>query len=392
MEKMSVYAERIASGEPVFQTERSRAYRSEYLALDGPGRAAHWAAAHKGTLAAAALVAAALCCLLAAPDEAEALPILVPIIAGVLAGAIALDTALPGAVSWISDLLREACNFLFSSAQGFLDVAANGSILGNSFMGMFASGSFGGSEAAGGLAEHLHYIQEAYIIPVAMLIATIVFAIALGSLLSDAGGAEAGIDTWQLCWAFISWAGVSVIIQGSWEMMEVAYNITADLIGRIGGDIHTALNLQVVGDDIVNGGVLLALLLGAILVWAMSIVVALITHASVLVRGFQIYVYTTLAPIALAFLGSRSSRAMATGFIKRWLATLLAGVIMVLLLLCFSELVSGMGMDVGSVAAADGADAVVLWMNNLILSFPLYIAIAFCMVQSGAWAREFVGV
>ena len=123
----------------------------------------------------------------------------------------------------------------------------------------------------------------------------------------------------------------------------VLQNIAAGVISAIGNDIEAVASLQTVPDSVENAGVLLSLALSSIIVVILAFFVMLITQASIIVRGFQIYIYTALAPIPLATLTSESGRVMGTGFLKRWLATILAGLVMILLLGCFSQIIHGMG-------------------------------------------------
>ena len=83
---------------------------------------------------------------------------------------------------------------------------------------------------------------------------------------------------------------------------------------------------------------------------------------------------------------------MATGFLKRWMATLLAGLILILLIVCMNTIMSGMGdLSLGANVAND-MDGVSAWLGQVFMTLMIYVAIAFCMFRSGQWAREFVGV
>ena len=382
---------KFASGEPLWMTEKKRAYREAYLAMPAAERAAHWAAHHKAAIVALVLVIAVTLSIAATPDDAEALPILIPIIgigAAIVGGISALDFAIDGVVSWIPDMIRGFCNATFGLAETMLNSCIDSNMLGNQFRYMFGINN-GGST----IYDWLHHIQEQFIIPIAMLMLVIFFTIGLGKILGDAGKGETGIDTWQLVVTFLAFAGTSVVIENSWTIMAWCYNIAAGVISAIGNDIEAVASLQTVPDSVENAGVLLSLALSAIIVVILAFFVMLITQASIIVRGFQIYIYTALAPIPLATLTSESGRVMGTGFLKRWLATILAGLVMILLLGCFSQIIHGMGsMAIPPMDDAITAEGTINWTANLLGCFPLYIALAFCMLQSGSWARELVGV
>ena len=100
---------KFASGEPLWMTEKKRAYREAYMSLPAAERAAHWVAHHKAAVVALMLVIAVTLSIAATPDDAEALPILIPIIgigAAIVGGISALDFAIDGVVSWIPDMKR----------------------------------------------------------------------------------------------------------------------------------------------------------------------------------------------------------------------------------------------------------------------------------------------
>lgn len=382
---------KFASGEPLWMSTKKRAYRDEYLTLGCGERAMHWAANHKAALAALLLVLAVTLSIATTPDDAEALPILVPIIgigAAIVGGISALDFAIDGVVSWIPDMIRGFCNATFGLAETMLNSCIDSNMLGNEFRYMFGINN-GGST----IYDWLHRIQEQFIIPIAMLVLVVFFAIGLCKVVGDAGKQDSGIDTWQLIVTFFAFMLTSVVIENSWSIMAWCYNLAATVIASIGNDIETVASLQTVPDSVENAGVLLSLALASIIVVILAFFVMLITQASIIVRGFQIYIYTALAPIPLATLTSDSGRVIATGFLKRWLATIIAGLVMILLLGCFSQIIHGMGsMAIPPMDDAITAEGTINWTANLLGCFPLYIALAFCMLQSGSWARELMGV
>lgn len=286
---------------------------------------------------------------------------------------------------WIAPALRGLANMIFDSAQGFLGNVSGGGMLGATFGKMFEAVSDG--SAAAGLASWLHGVQASLIVPYASLVLTVFLVVSIASLLSTAGTNECRISVDRVMMIFVGYTLASLFVQNSWEIMALAYDIVAGLIRKISYTVSAASAVTVVPEDYSDIGGLMMLIVAGLIVWLISIVVAVVVQFSVVARGLQIYVMTTLAPISLAFMGSDSARNMGTGFLKRWFATLLAGVIMALLLGCMSYVVG----NTGAITAVDTSD-VAGWVNGLVMTLPVYISIAFAMAQSGAWARELVGV
>lgn len=61
---------KFASGEPLWMTEKKRAYREAYMSLPAAERAAHWVAHHKAAVVALMLVIAVTLSIAATPDDA----------------------------------------------------------------------------------------------------------------------------------------------------------------------------------------------------------------------------------------------------------------------------------------------------------------------------------
>lgn len=292
-----------------------------------------------------------------------------------------------GIASGFAAVLRTAANMLLLAANEILKLVSGDNILGNHFGEMF-----GATAAAKNLPHVLQTIQTECIIPLAAVIVTVMFVVNLANLLNATAKADSTLDGWQMCWVLLCYAFGMLVITNSWDLMVAVYNMVADVIAGISVTSAAFDSEAPIPDDVKDYGVLLMMLIGALFVLVLSIVVVVITQFSVVARGFQVYVYTTVAPVALAFITSETSRSMATGFLKRWLATLAAGVIMVLLLVCMSTLINGTGGIALAITKATTIGGIIEWFGGLLTSLSLYLALAFCMLQSGAWARELMGV
>ena len=79
---------------------------------------------------------------------------------------------------------------------------------------------------------------------------------------------------------------------------------------------------------------------------------------------------------------------MATGFLKRYAALLLAGLLMAVLFVLFGLMIQSQVLP----AVPTEADKVAQWSVTMFEKIGWAVAFAYCLFKSGAWARDFVGV
>jgi uncharacterized membrane protein required for colicin V production len=314
------------------------------------------------------------------PPHAQALPILIPIIAGIVAGG-GLGSLVFGDTCNSADAaLRGLVNMLLSAASTFIASIASSDMLTSAFDQLYPS-----------IEPTIYNIHQAVVIPIADIVLAIFLVVGLGKLASNMGRTESGVDVWQLFMVFVMYALAKAFIDASYELMIMAYNLVRMLIV---GVLNTGFNPQSmhvagVPDDVKNWGVLLFMAIIALGVVFVSIIACAISQIVIIVRAIQIYVYTCFAPLPLAFLVSDSARGMATGFIKRYIALLLSGAIMALLMIMFALAVN----VVGSVSVTpDTIEHTLQWVVEYTMSLTTVVAFAWALFKSGSWARDFVGV
>lgn len=369
--------------------ERKRAerelYKAEMAECSAFGKIACFIKHHKALSIVAALILATVLSftmLISHPESAEALPIIPIAIALGSLGAIGAGTAISGG---IDELIRNCLNAVIASTNGMLQSLSSADILTKHFDQLFAQ-----------IYPIIYEIHHQAVIPIANVVLIIFLLVGLGKVLQEMNRNETAVDFWALCWVFISYAFAKMLIDASFELMVLCYNIVLQLItnvattaqaaGALGGITGTE---NLIGDDIKNAGVLLCMLIVAIVAWGVTVLVCVGAQAALIVRAVQIYVYTAYAPIPLAFMVSESSRQMATGFIKKYLATLFAGAIMILLFVMMSAIVSSGGMT--NITPTDDG-GVVNWICQTSYSLVSIAAFGFCIFRSGTWARDFVGL
>ena len=314
-------------------------------------------------------------------DDAEAIaPLVIAGMAGLgaLIGGGMIDAAADTASDSISSWLRTWINTNLDQANNALTrYLTDGGMLTRDFDQLFSS-----------VVPMLKGIQSSVVIPLAMVVLMTFLIIGLGNVITAMNRNEAGVDVWQLCMVFISFTFISAVITNSWELMELAYDLVCEVIRGIGATVNGEY-YSGIPDEVENVGVLLSLLMTSGVVWVIANGVALLTQVIIIARAVQLYVYTCLAPVSLAFLTAESARPMATGFLKRYLALLFAGVIMAVLFAMMSAILSGFG-SMG--VAASGYEDTIDWAGHLMFSCVSLLAYGYCMWSAGGWAREFVGI
>lgn len=350
-----------------------------------PGKLVYLASHHKIICAFAILLVAlsAFCVMLiSTPSEAEALPgiAMVPIISDI-AGALGFDVVTNG----IAELLKSAINGVLAGINAMLQSLASADVLTKNFSELFSA-----------VYPVVYEIHHSAVIPIANVVLIIFLLVGLGKVVQEMNRSDTGVDLWALMWVFIAYAFAKVIIDASFELMVLAYNVVLALITNVSSVAQSmgAMNplageTGFVGDDIKNAGVLLTMLFFSLIAFLVTIFVFLGAHAAVIARAAQIYVYTCFSPIPLAFLVSESSRQMATGFIKKYLAVLFAGAIMILLFVMMSAMINGVALT--DVDPTDDL-GIVNWYLQMLYSLVSIVAFGICIFRSGAWARDFVGL
>ncbi len=346
-----------------------------------PARAILWVLGNEAKAAAlmgAALAAALGISMIFAPEEALALaPFVIAFAAAALL--VGAPVAIDAVASGPEEAIRSAINATISSTQTFVASSVNSSLLTSSFDSIFPA-----------VRDTLYQVHQTVVIPVANIVLAVFLLVALGKLLSSLGRSEAGVDAWQLAMVFIGYALAKTVIDASWELMVMAFELARQFITAITSSGFSSESFQASGvpENVKNWGVLLFMWIVSMLVWLVAVAVCTLSQIAMVVRSIQIYLYTCLAPIPLSTFASESSRSMATGFLKRYLALLLSGAVMALLFVMMSLTIGSIGM---TATTPDSMEGVVKWSCEYIFSLVTFLAFGFGIAKSGSWARDLVG-
>lgn len=325
---------------------------------------------------AAFLIALVTACIPASPAFAK-----IPIIDDVASWAADLAND-----NFLSPMLRSGANVMLSLVGNQLNQVTAGDMLTRNFDNLIPS-----------IQPILYNIHQNAAIPIANIVLCIFLVVGLCKAISHMGQAETGINIMELLMVFCVFALVKSCIDSSFAWMKFGYDICRWLIvltqrnANLSGD-GSGTQISAIPDDMGNCGVLCAIIIVSVLMLIVAFIIVAIAQVTVIVRSIQIYVYTAFAALPLAFFVSESSRSIATGFLKRYVALLFSGAILVLLFCCMSAI---NGISLTSFATSvdwHTAEGSTNAISNIFFSIIPYIAFAFCIVKSGAWAREFVGI
>lgn len=338
--------------------------------------------AKAGKRLAAAFAAVALLAVFLAPrHQAEAV---LPILGAVaVVGATALGTmAVDAMTSGLEDLLRGAVNGLLGMANACISSLTSPDALTAGYDQLFS-----------GLSQMMYNVHHLAAVPIANIVLAVFLIVGLVKVVSHMGRTEMGVDTVALVSVFVVYAFLKAGIDSSYSLMILGFDLSRMLITNVvavGAGSIPDNPVNYLPDSIGNSALLLVCLIMAFLYLAISLAVKVVASLVLVVRSIQIYVYTAFASLPLAFFVSESGRSVATGFLKRYVAVLFSGAIMALLFMMMSAIAA-----TGGAAAQPSfgdADGILTYCLQMLMGVVPYMAYAFCLFKSGAWAREFVGV
>ena len=293
-----------------------------------------------------------------------------------------LDGFVKDVMTIFTNPIAALANYFLGASVDLLNRTFDSTLLVADFDSLFSSSY--------GVVEGIH---RGVVTSVANVVLATCFVIGLVKVLQQAGRTETGVDAWQLTLVFVFYAFAKAAVDASWDLCIMAYDIVKALINTI-----TPLTPHstpgnpggLIPNDLDDLGIALTLVVASIVTYCMCLITALVSHIVVYVRAIQLYVYTAFSPIPLGFLLAESTRPMATGFVKRYLAVMFAGAIMALLFVMMTYYVAA--FDIQGVMAFQKDGDLPAYLASLGVSFAGLLAFCWAMFKSGAWAREFVGV
>lgn len=300
---------------------------------------------------------------------------------------------------WVAALLRPAVKFLINTSRAMITDTAKAELLSQSFEQL---------SAINGAYAMFSQIHKTVVIPMGNVVVAIMFVVALVKLFSNSSTSEAFIDTWKLMMTLIMFAAALIIINASWEIMVMLYDLvlkmiqgiyaisertyamdTANRISNVVNGIvsHTGSGATDPTTNIHSGGNMLAALLAALILFLAGLLCSIVANVMIIVRAIEIYLYACFSPLALGFIISEGGRQMTESFFKRYLAVLVAGAVQVILLLLMSLASHSFGL-IPSGTASDFASQ----LGAMLLTTIPCIACVFLMTKSTQVAKDILGV
>ena len=287
---------------------------------------------------------------------------------------------------WLSDLLRDAANWMFSKQVEVLKGIGYDGILGADFNAMLTtSGSISMYDIA-------HGVWQVAILPIGCGVLSLVFTIKLIQISQRVDGNASMPGVKEVVFLLVFFAVFLFLIQHSFELMQAIYEVIGIAIDRVIGlfgqgdalDV-SAVSIVTTDDDI---PALLAMLIVSLISWVVVLAAYIIALVVCWARALQLYIMAAFSPIPLAFMALDDTRQIGVGYLKNFTAVCIAGLIIVILLIAFPLILGGIvGVNPGT---ATPIDAVANGLTYALQYLAMCILLILSLVKSGAWARDIV--
>lgn len=287
---------------------------------------------------------------------------------------------------WLSDLLRDAANWMFSKQVEVLKGIGYDGILGADFNAMLTtSGSISMYDIA-------HGVWQVAILPIGCGVLSLVFTIKLIQISQRVDGNASMPGVKEVVFLLVFFAVFLFLIQHSFELMQAIYEVIGIAIDRVIGlfDQGDALDVSAVSIVTTDGDIpaLLAMLIVSLISWVVVLAAYIIALVVCWARALQLYIMAAFSPIPLAFMALDDTRQIGVGYLKNFTAVCIAGLIIVILLIAFPLILGGIvGVNPGT---ATPIDAVANGLTYALQYLAMCILLILSLVKSGAWARDIV--
>ena len=287
---------------------------------------------------------------------------------------------------WLSDLLRDAANWMFSKQVEVLKGIGYDGILGADFNAMLTtSGSISMYDIA-------HGVWQVAILPIGCGVLSLVFTIKLIQISQRVDGNASMPGVKEVVFLLVFFAVFLFLIQHSFELMQSIYEVIGIAIDRVIGLFGQgdALDVSAVSIVTTDGDIpaLLAMLIVSLISWVVVLAAYIIALVVCWARALQLYIMAAFSPIPLAFMALDDTRQIGVGYLKNFTAVCIAGLIIVILLIAFPLILGGIvGVNPGT---ATPIDAVANGLTYALQYLAMCILLILSLVKSGAWARDIV--
>ena len=232
--------------------------------------------------------------------------------------------------AWLCGILRDTCNWIFSSQADMLKSIGAGGVLSSGFDQMLGS--------AGTVTMYLFLVQNSFDLMAAV-----------------------------------------------YEVVKLAIDRVTALFGQGMPLDLSAVSITTTDDDV---AALIAMLVVALVSWLVVIVAYVVALVVSWARAIQIYIMAAFSPIPLALTSLDETRQMGVGYLKNFTAVCLAGVIILVLLVSFPIVLGGLN---AASAGVPVVDSVVGGLSYALQYLAMCVLLILSLVKSGSWARDIMG-
>lgn len=247
--------------------------------------------------------------------------------------------------AWLCGILRDTCNWIFSSQADMLKSIGAGGVLSSGFEQML------GSAGTVTMYDLVRGVWEHAILPIGCGMLSFVFTVQLIKVSQRMDG--------------------NASIPG---VKEVVFML-----------VFFAVSIATTDDDV---AALIAMLVVALVSWLVVIVAYVVALVVSWARAIQIYVMAAFSPIPLALTSLDETRQMGVGYLKNFVAVCLAGLIILVLLVSFPIVLGG--LDAAS-AGVPVVDSIVGGLSYALQYLAMCVLLILSLVKSGSWARDIMG-
>lgn len=287
---------------------------------------------------------------------------------------------------WLCGVLRDTCNWIFSSQVDMLKSIGYSGVLSASFDQML------GSAGSVTMYSLVHSVWEVAILPIGCGVLSFVFTVQLIKLSQRMDGNASFPGVKEVIFLLVFFAVFLFLLQNSFAIMQAVYEVTKLAIDRVVGVFGTgsAMDLSTVSIVTTNDDVaaLLAMLIVALISWLVVIIAYVVALVVSWARAIQLYIMAAFSPIPLSLMALDETRQMGVGYIKNFVAVCLAGIIILVLLVSFPLVLGGLN------AASTGVpvvDSIVGGLSYALQYLAMCILLILALVKSGSWARDIMG-
>ena len=287
--------------------------------------------------------------------------------------------------AWLCGILRDTCNWIFSSQADMLKTIGAGGVLSSGFDQMLGhAGTVTMYDVVRGVWQHA-------ILPIGCGMLSFVFTVQLIKVSQRMDGNATMPGVKEVVFMLVFFAVFLFLIQNSFDLMAAVYEVVRLAIDRVVGLIGQGMPLDLSAVSITTTddvAALIAMLVVALVSWLVVIVAYVVALVVSWARAIQIYIMAAFSPIPLALTSLDETRQMGVGYLKNFVAVCLAGVIILVLLVSFPIVLGGLN---AAGAGVPVVDSIVGGLSYALQYLAMCVLLILSLVKSGSWARDIMG-